>query len=59
MMNGVRATSFRLSVSTNNSNKHEGPLNSTSRFPYRSGPVGADSAEGKINAARARTVRFM
>jgi len=38
---------------TSNSNYHEGPLNSTSKFPYR---IGADRAE---DTARARTVRFM
>jgi len=44
-------------MGTSNSNFHEGPLNSTSRFSYR---IGADRAEETaVDAARARTVRFM
>src|SRR6266850_6745287 len=39
---------------TSNSNYHEAPLNSTTRFPYR---IRADRAE-ETDAARARTVRF-
>jgi hypothetical protein len=45
-----------LGANTSNLDYHEGPLNSTSRFPHR---TGADRAEEKVNAARARTVRFM
>ena len=51
---------FKLSfiphpTGNNNSNDHEGSLNSTCRFSYR---FGADRTEEIVHAARARTVRF-
>jgi len=52
----TRQSRPRIRGLTSNSNYHEGPLKSTSRFPYRSG---ADRAEERADAARARTARFM
>jgi hypothetical protein len=42
----VDARKFRRILLPRNSNYHEGPSNSTSRFPYRIGVVGPESLLG-------------